>query len=752
MQKEFIARSKGWNGKPEQLYRDHVFGVYSIASSIAEKISKNMPVGDREGFIKNVKLASEYHDLGKLDQANQNALYSGNLPRLPYDHWRDGAKFLLKHINSRDSAMLSVAHHSCIDLNNLLNSSGESNMPNPNFLTIHDSEMAKIKDFIKTPTDNIPKLEKQILFRMGLSCIVNGDWDDSARAKDNPVPTCADTKWKERLEQLRTKVNEKTNNKSEELSTKDKKDKAVVFQTKRHKLRKNLWNRSKSVKIKDDVSVLSATVGMGKTFSFLQLALRKAIKQGAPHIIIVAPFNHIVDQLVGVIKDTLILDGEDPENIVGNHTCTATYENWTIQNTTSRWRCPIIVTSSVQFFETMSSNVAGKLVKLVEVPNSIVVMDEFHSIMEEGLIQYYWNEMGHLCNMFNTKFILSSGSMTRYWDTSFNNKFVTDNGVIIQDVTTKGFMKKSIKSEIGRVTYEHIGSLTSENLEDDVLNKNGKGKKTIVLMSTTRNVAVMAKRLINKGRNVYTVYGSLIDKDSSNHVSKIKNDNTDWIVICTTSIESGIDISCEVAYSVDRSIMSQVQLGGRVNREGNYSGSKVLVFKEITTGEFNGNSSFIEPSKITAKLDLLSKISNADECTHEYLKEASIDKVKKENLSLSVKHNNFPEISKQTRLINEGRGSVLVGPKAYDIYDRLTRKFNGEDINVSMKEIAQNSVPMPTIKTLNNADVKKDFITDDFEKVPGFTQKESKDEEISTLMYYKGNYDPDYFGIWKDKI
>lgn len=758
MQKEFIARSKGKNGLPEQLYRDHAYGVYSIASSLADKISKKMPADVRENFVKNIKLASEYHDLGKLSPLNQDALYDGTLKRLPYDHWKDGAKFLLSN-GILDASLLSVSHHSCLDKRNLQLAEEDLEV-NPEFLTIHDNEFSKIEGFSKTPQQEINGLQKAILFRMGLSCLVNGDWDDSAKAKGHDVPECSPTRWRERLAQLRKNVETKTEQRSVDLDKLNWKEPSVIFQKKRHALRRNLFNRTKRLKIDHDVSVLSATVGMGKTYSYIQLALRQAIKQNSPHIIIVAPFNHIVDQIVEELNRNVILEGEEKLPVVGNHTCTAICNNWKVQDNVSRWRCPIVVTSAVQFFETLSSNVAGKLVKLSEVPNSIIVMDEWHSIMGEHLIEFYWDEMNNLSKMFNTKFILSSGSMTRFWDESFNGKFASKTEISIQEVTTKAFMDRSVKAEAGRVVYHHIGNLSAVDLMNRVLFLEGKGKKTIVLMSTTKNVAIMAKRLINKGRNVYTVYGSLIDKDSGEHVKKIKNDNSDWIVVCTTSIESGIDISGEVAFSVDRSIMSQVQLGGRINREGLYKESKVLVFKEIQ-GELNDNSSFEAPSDITKRLGLLNKIANADECTRQYLLELEIsseNKEKKQLLRKATKANIFPVISKESRLINEGRGSVLVGPRAQELFDVLSKKENGETIKYeegkligSMKEIAQNSVPMPTIKT-KNADPRVDFVPSEFESVPGFTIKDSKDDEISTLMIYRGGYDPEYFGIWKDKI
>lgn len=733
-----VARSAPVGGEC-QTYENHVSGVRKIALSFARKVSKYFKDKNlRNTFLEITELAAEYHDTGKTDQDNQNALIKNNLAHLPYPHWEDGA-FYIKDI-SKDAAMVSLAHHSCLDrkaLNDLVKNGKPRNSA---LVALHKQEMLtskKGKSYISG--NKIPVADKMFVNRMALSCLVNGDWDDSARAKNAFVPECQATRWLERLDKLEKTVVALNQEKADKLSSMNQKDPLVKFQTERNCLRKELWDNVGDVGVSQDISVLSATVGMGKTFSFLRLALRQAIKNNSPHIFVVAPYNHIVDQLIDVLRRTLVLDGEDPEEIIANHTCTAEYHDWQVQNASSRWRCPIIITSSVQFFETMSSNVAGKLVKLVEVPNSVVVIDEWHSVMEENLSNFYWEEMGYLSSYFKTKFILSSGSMTRYWSKQLNNKFVNPNNVRIKEIVSKSFARRSVKSEKGRVKYVPLGNVTADMLADDVLKYGGLGKKTIVLMSTTKNVAVMAKRLIGNGRNVYTVFGSLIDDDSNRNVASIRQDNSDWIVICTTSIESGIDINAECAYSVKRSIMSQVQLGGRVNREGNYKDAKIYYFGEIR-GDFNTNQSFQQPAIISDPI--IEKISNSDVSTMEYLNNFHL--VPNRQLLAARQGLDFPSVSKESRVIKDGRGNALVGDKAKEIFQRLTDKANGKPVKVSMKEISKNSVPMPSLDGASNP---TGFLQENFLPVPGFEMEDGK----SSLMYYTGGYDPFVFGIWKDK-
>ncbi|MCK9616026.1 MAG: DEAD/DEAH box helicase, partial [Candidatus Omnitrophica bacterium] len=659
-------------------------------------------------------------------------------------HWFDGAKKIWK--TSIDASALIFSHHSCLDYQDLRDKL--FNHTYKDFTKQHLEALSVCKWKSNITGNPISRIEEPLFLRMGLSSLVNGDWDNSAEAKGNDVPICEPVRWEERLKSLEAFVKSKTKEKTEQINVM-RNSKVKSFQKKRHELRQRLWQHAGETKLSSDIYVLSATVGMGKTFSFLRFAIRQAIKQNSPHIFIVAPYNHIVDQLVSVVSSALVLPGEDKQKIVCNHTCTAEYNERGIQNQTTRWRCPVIITSSVQFFETLSSNTAGKLIKLAEVPNSVVVIDEWHSVMEENLVGFYWDIMTKLSKFFRTKFILSSGSMTRFWDKKLCNKFVQSNNRIrIKEIVSKSFMKDSIKSESGRLSYHYIGEIDPQRLADSVLTGVGQNKKTIVLVSTTRNVAVMAKKLIGKGRNVYCVYGSIIDEDSAKNVSEIKNDDTDWITICTTSIESGIDISAEIAFSVERSIMSQIQLGGRVNREGNYKNAKVFIFREIIgkgVGCFNCNSSFFEPSRIS--YDLIKVIDNAEFSAREYISRFHL--VKNNKLSEAVELARYPEISKETRIIKEGRSSVLVGQNAKTIFDKLVDKhLNGAKNGVGMKDVAKNSVPCPTLS--ENAG---GFSENEFQPVPGFEFDKTQPLSVknSSLLFYDGPYDGKYFGIWKGK-
>lgn len=80
------------------------------------------------------------------------------------------------------------------------------------------------------------------------------------------------------------------------------------------------------------------------------------------------------------------------------------------------WNPPIILTTAVQFFETLASNKPGRLRKLHQLPGSGIFLDEFHASVPVTCIPIVWQWLTELSNVWGCKIILSSGTMIRFWD------------------------------------------------------------------------------------------------------------------------------------------------------------------------------------------------------------------------------------------------------------------------------------------------------------------------------------------------
>ena len=140
---------------------------------------------------------------------------------------------------------------------------------------------------------------------------------------------------------------------------------------------------------------LSVPTGGGKTLASLNFALHHALETGKRRIIYVIPYLSITSQTVATFRNMLGLDADS--NIVLEHYSTAGLQN--SGNTGSigtseeedvkerqrklaseRWDNPIIVTTMVEFLETVMSARGTKLRKFHNMANSVIIFDEIQSL------------------------------------------------------------------------------------------------------------------------------------------------------------------------------------------------------------------------------------------------------------------------------------------------------------------------------------------------------------------------------------
>ena len=124
--------------------------------------------------------------------------------------------------------------------------------------------------------------------------------------------------------------------------------------------------------------------------------LRQAIVRGARRIFVVLPYTSIIQQSVAVYRQALTLPGENPEKVVAEHHCRADYDSKDSRYLTALWRAPIVVTTSVAFFETLASNMPSGLRRLHELPGSMIFVDEAHNALPVKLLPLAWQWMNRL--------------------------------------------------------------------------------------------------------------------------------------------------------------------------------------------------------------------------------------------------------------------------------------------------------------------------------------------------------------------
>ena len=557
----FIAHIS--NDKREQTVYDHCKNVADIASDFAIK-----------DFISLVKAVSMAHDIGKFSKAFQNRIKGKNIK---FEHSICGA--IEYHYNFKNSSVslplieyCIAGHHSGLPDGSF----GADNSDSPtltgrlmrkDFYT-GDNDYSDYKKEMSLESPDLKKLNEYVLgankigmyevieqyaffTRYVYSCLVDADFIDTERFCDPEKirGICGD--FKKALDILNTKLEGFT------ADTPVKRARAM--------LQKQALLNSQT---DSPIHILNMPTGSGKTLCSLKIALEKAVSKGKKRIIYIIPYTSIIEQtsnqFENLFKEVLpVLQHHSNYDFDSNEDETTAEK---LKRTSENWDAPLIVATSVQFFESLYHNKSSKLRKLHNLADSVLVFDEIHLIPTE-YIQPCMRGIGYITKYLNSEAIFLSATMPDY------SKLISE---FLTDITPHELIvNKSDYKVFSNCTYSYIGKINYESVVIKAINY-----KSILIIVNKKKTAQMLYNLIEGKKYHLSAY--MTPAHRSKMISKIKEAlkrNEKIAVVSTSLVEAGVDFDFETVFREMTGLDSILQSGGRCNREGIRSCGNVFIFE-----------------------------------------------------------------------------------------------------------------------------------------------------------------------------
>jgi CRISPR-associated endonuclease/helicase Cas3 len=302
---------------------------------------------------------------------------------------------------------------------------------------------------------------------------------------------------------------------------------------------------------------LTVPTGGGKTLASLAFALEHAIQHGLPRVIVVIPFTSIIEQTANAYRLAL---GDDA--VVEHHSNLDPDKETPLNRLSSEnWDARVVVTTSVQFFESLYANRTSRCRKLHRIANSVVVFDEVQTFPVNLL-----SAVKHVLEQMTRHY-----GMTALLCTATQPAILSGVREVIPDAAAE------FAVVAGR--YEVLLPGSEEPTSWESLANEIRGLDQVLAIVHRRDDAQRLTELC--GDDVFHLSARMCGAHRSEILFKVKErlrQGATCRLVATQLVEAGVDIDFPEVFRAFAGADSLAQAAGRCNREGKGQGRLHVFF------------------------------------------------------------------------------------------------------------------------------------------------------------------------------
>ncbi len=534
------------------------------------------------GLADEARLAGLLHDLGKYGKRFQQRLENPSIRGI--NHWVQGAyaAFLKRNIRlpfAIDGHHTGMPAFTCDEFKrSLKNSMKDFHVGNGVVLeTGHEESVNEL--LVRAKNDAISlgsflatdemSFASALRTRMLFSCLVDADFldtenhFDSERAKSRSVPSLS--------EEAAFKIVMKF---LHGLSTDGQ-----VNQARQQLLTDCLAAADKQ----PGLFSLTAPTGSGKTLASLAFALKHCCRHNASlpatshdrfrRVIVVIPFTSIIEQTAKVFRD-LFKPVFGPDYVLEHHSAVAWGESgsdlgrdaedaWIrrARLAAENWASPLVVTTSVQFFESLFAHRPSRCRKLHNIARSVVIFDEVQTL-PTCLVPSLLSAVNCLTHDYGVTAVFCTATQPAFGTAAK----AIDDGWHPREISSRpDAMAETLKRTNITIRCDEDSPADWQELASEISQHNC----VLCVVNTRAQAAELFQLLPEAGR--FHLSAAMCAAHRSDKLAVIRQrleEDKTCRLISTQLIEAGVDVDFPIAYRARGPLDSIIQTAGRCNREG----------------------------------------------------------------------------------------------------------------------------------------------------------------------------------------
>lgn len=390
--------------------------------------------------------------------------------------------------------------------------------------------------------------------RMLFSCLVNADWLDTEAFMDGAVERGMNRPIPELLERFDTFLHQKNW---------DKPTRALDI------LCRDILMQCRALgALEPGLFTLTVPTGGGKTGASVAFALEHAKAHGFRRIVYVIPYTGIIEQNAAVLRDML---GEDC--VLEHHSGV----DWDApedagpaaerrRRSAENWDAMVVVTTAVQFFESLFAAKPSKCRKLHNLAQSVIIFDEAQ-ILPVPYLKPCVAAMAELAAHYRCSAVLCTATQPSLG--SLLHQYAPD--LPPRELCTDW---PALLPQFSRVSFRQEGVLSDEALAERL---NGE-EQVLCIVNSRKQAQTAYARLDREGRyHLSTLMTPVHRRETLREIRARLLQGLPCRVVSTSLIEAGVDVDFPTVYRAEAGLDSVLQAAGRCNREGRRSPEASIV-------------------------------------------------------------------------------------------------------------------------------------------------------------------------------
>lgn len=390
---------------------------------------------------------------------------------------------------------------------------------------------------------------------------------------------------------------------------------------------------------------LTAPTGTGKTLALLHFALRHCIAQGKRRIILVLPFLTLAEQNAATYRAIIpeLLEDHSQKNLPEE-----------AREYAARWSVPVVLTTSVKFFESLFAQRPTDCRKLHNIANSVIVFDEAQSLNPE-VTTATLQAVRALCEHNRCTVVFSTATQPCFDalpEMTWQPKEIVPNHAALFAALRRT-----------RVEWQLDQPMSLEVLAAEMEQQNSVCTVVNLRKHARKLYRALAERC--EAGSVFFMTTDLCPEHRTSVVKTIKWRQKQQLpcrVVSTQCIEAGVDLDFDRLYRALAPLDAIIQAAGRCNRNGrNPAGGQVTVFVPDEEGNLYPGVWYENAALLVKRLNLEQEIDlHAPADMERYYRALFTHAKDRQKLREAVEKQDYPMVAQEYRLISNQGLHVIV--------------------------------------------------------------------------------------------